>query len=215
MEIIQTQPNLQKNLMMAKGFLQSVVTSNFCATGFTLQSNTIMPEKVTITPSNTKCLLTIFLPKKFHLLEHFKDSPLYDEISNIIDFLTDTSINFDSEFLDRIAIPPVPQFIVDKEILKQIYEALKLYLIVEFDYKGRWNQELSHRRVHPYQLILDDGKYYLYGFSEERNDTRIFSLGNMQNLVITNSSFVLPHDYEFQKQPKNTKSNFTNILAQW
>ena len=56
---------IKKNLMMAKEFLQSVVTSNFCATGFTLQSNTITPEKVTITPSNTKCLLTIFLPKKF------------------------------------------------------------------------------------------------------------------------------------------------------
>ena len=55
---------------------------------------------------------TLFAAK--HLLEHFKDSPLYDEISNIIDFLTDTSINFDSEFLDRIAVPPVPQFIVDK-----------------------------------------------------------------------------------------------------
>lgn len=153
---------------------------------FEMPLNNISPEKIQ----------TLFAAK--HLLEHFKNSPIYDEISKIIDFLTDTNINYDSEFLDRIAVPPVPEFIVDKEILKKIYEALKLDLIVEFDYKGRWNQELSHRRVHPYQLILDDGKYYLYGFSEERNDTRIFSLGNMQNFVITNSSFVLPSGYEFQ-----------------
>ena len=55
---------LAKKFNAGKGFLQSVVTSNFCVIGFTLQSNTITPEKVTITPSNTKCLLTIFLPKK-------------------------------------------------------------------------------------------------------------------------------------------------------
>ena len=143
-------------------------------------------------------LQTLFAAK--HLLAHFEDSPIYVEISNIIDFLTDTTIKEDSEFLRRIALPPIPKFIVDKEILNKVYEALNNNFIIEFDYQGRRRAENTHRKVHPYQLILDDGKYFLYGFSEERNDTRIFSLGNMQNLVITNSSFVLPLDYEFQKQ---------------
>ena len=88
---------------------------------FEMPLNNISPEKIQ----------TLFAAK--HLLEHFKNSPIYDEISKIIDFLTDTNINYDSEFLDRIAVPPVPEFIVDKEILKKIYEALKLDLIVEFD----------------------------------------------------------------------------------
>jgi len=72
--------------------------------------------------------------------------------------------------------------------------------IIEFDYSGRWNQEISHRKVHPYQLILEDGKYFLYGYSEERSDVRIFSLGNMQNLLITKETFTLPKDFEFQNR---------------
>ena len=160
--------------------------------GYYYTENFEMP----INSVSTDNLQTLFAAK--HLLQHFNDSPVYEEISRIIDFLTDTTINTDSLFLERIALPPVPQFIIDKEVLNKIYESIKGNLIVEFDYKGRWNQEESHRKVHPYQLILDDGKYYLYGFSEERNAVRIFSLGNMKNLVVTEQVFKLPKDYKFQ-----------------
>mgnify|MGYP003327234310 CR=1 FL=1 len=50
----------------------------------------------------------------------FITGPVYEEISRIIDFLTDTTINTDSLFLERIALPPVPQFIIDKEVLNKI-----------------------------------------------------------------------------------------------
>ena len=134
-----------------------------------------------------------------HLLAHFADTPIYAEISNIIDFLTDITLKTDTEFSKRIALPPVPKFIIDKKILAAIYDALRKNLIIEFDYEGRWNTEYTHRRVRPYQLIFDDGKYFLYGFSEERNDVRIFSLGNIKNINITEETFTLPKDFEFQK----------------
>ena len=143
-------------------------------------------------------LQTLFAAK--HLLEHFKDTPLYEEISNIIDFLTETSLEIDSTFLKRVTLSPVPKFLVDKNLIAEIYRALQENAIIEFDYSGRWNQEISHRKVHPYQLILEDGKYFLYGYSEERSDVRIFSLGNMQNLLVTKETFTLPKDFEFQNR---------------
>lgn len=141
--------------------------------------------------------LQIFFAAK-HLLQHFNDTPIYKEISNIIDFLTETSTESDSNFLKRIALPPTPKFIFDKLILNKIYDALKNNQVVEFDYTGRWNTDLYHRKVHPYQLILDDGKYFLYGYAQERNDVRFFSLSNIKNLIVTNEIFILPKDYEFQ-----------------
>jgi predicted DNA-binding transcriptional regulator YafY len=146
-------------------------------------------------------LQTLFAAK--HLLAHFEDSPIYAEISNIIDFLTDTTIKEDSEFLSRIALPPIPKFIVDKEILNKVYEALKNNFIIEFDYQGRRRAENTHRKVHPYQLVLDDGKYYLYGYSEEREAVRIFSLGRIENLTITEKTFKLPKKFEFSKKCGN------------
>ena len=143
-------------------------------------------------------LQSLFAAKQ--LLIHFKESPIYQEISSIIDFLSDLNTNGNSKILNRITVPPIPKFIVDTKILNNIYIALQSNNIIEFDYKGRWDSSLQHRKVRHYQLILDDGQYFLYGFSEEKNDVRIFSLGRMENLIVKPEVFTLPSDYEFENK---------------
>ena len=130
------------------------------------------------------------------LLSSFQGSPLYEEISGVIDFVTDTQAAGKSALLKRIAIPPAPKFAVDKQVWEDIIRALRGNYIIEFDYIGRWNPDKEHRRVRPYQILLEDGVCYLYGFAEERNDTRLFVLGRMRNLKVTDSLFELPADYE-------------------
>lgn len=46
---------------------------------------------------------------------------------------------------------------------------------------------------------MDNGNYFLYGFSEERNETRLFSLARIKNPKITEETFLLPQDFEFEK----------------
>ena len=134
------------------------------------------------------------------LLSSFQGSPLYDKISGVIDFVTDAQAVGKSALLNRIAIPPVPKFSVDKWVWDDVIRALRDNLIIEFDYIGRWDTEQHHRRVLPYQILLEEGVCYLYGFAEEREDTRLFVLSRIKNLEITADHFKLPADYEMVSQ---------------
>ena len=138
-----------------------------------------------------------FLSAAKTLLSSFYGSPLYDEIARVIDFVTDTQTAGKSTLLKRIAIPPTPKFAVDKSVWDDVIKALQDNSVIEFDYTGRWDTAMSHRRVHPYQILLNNGVCYLFGFAEERNDTRLFVLSRMKRLKVTADHFVLPADYEF------------------
>jgi len=132
------------------------------------------------------------------LLSHFKGTPIYEEVSNVIDFLADSAPQVNSQLLNRIALPPNPQLLIEENVWKVIMNALQENTIIEFEYNGRWNTETTHRKVHPYQLVLDDGRYFLYGYSEERKDTRLFLLTRIKNPKGTNDSFILPPDFDFE-----------------
>lgn len=153
---------------------------------FEMPLNTITSQK----------LSSLFAAKM--MLANFKGSPLYEEVSNVIDSLAVTTTQKYSEFLCRIAIPPSPQVIVDDKVWDIVIESLQRNAIMEFDYKGRWNTETTHRKIRPYQLVLDDGKYFLYGYSEERNATRLFLLSRITNPKQSDKVFELPADYEFE-----------------
>ncbi|MBP5576065.1 MAG: WYL domain-containing protein [Treponema sp.] len=131
------------------------------------------------------------------LLSSYEGTPVYEEVEKIIDLLTDSKSTGNSTFLNRIAIPPAPKIIVDEKIWSEIVKAMRENRVIEFDYNGIWNTETSHRRVHPYQILLDDGVCFVFGFSEERNAERIFALNRIKNLLVTNDAFELPEDFDF------------------
>ena len=131
------------------------------------------------------------------LLSSFEGSPMYKSISDVINFVTDTQGIGKSALLKRIAVAPAPKFVTKEETWSKVIEALQNNLIIEFDYEGRWNTEISHRRVRPYQILIDEGKCLLFGYSEERKSERLFVLNRMYNLAVTEEHFELPENFEF------------------
>ena len=134
------------------------------------------------------------------LLSSFEDSPMYKSISEVINFVTDTQGIGKSALLKRIAVAPAPKFITKEETWSKVLEALQNNLIIEFDYKGRWNTEITHRRVRPYQILMDEGQCLLFGYSEERKAERLFVLNRMCNLAVTDEHFELPENFEFSSR---------------
>lgn len=132
------------------------------------------------------------------LLAHYKDTPLYDEVNRVLDFLCDTRGYGSSGFMERIATPPSPRIVIDEKIWNEVCKAMHENRVIEFDYNGRWNTETTHRSVHPYQLLLDDGMCFVFGYAEERKAERLFSISRMKNLTVTNRKFELPADYQFE-----------------
>ena len=141
------------------------------------------------------------------LLSHFEGTPIYDQLYSLIDYLAPNDM-CNSPMINRIAVPPVSKAFYDKNIWTTIYKAMKTNQIIEFDYNGLLRKEITHRRVHPYQLVMDEGQVYVFGYSEEREAERIFSLTRISNMVITKDRFELPADYDFSKRCSSGKFGF-------
>lgn len=62
--------------------------------------------------------------------------------------------------------------------------------IVEFDYYNR-EGEKSFRRVEPIQVWFKSKAWYLKGFSLTKQDIRLFKIGRIKNLVVTDKSFTV------------------------
>ncbi len=103
------------------------------------------------------------------LLSHYKNTPVYPYYSR-----------------------PTVETTVNQDIWKAIQDALNKNHILQFDYTDRWGKQTEQRKLRPYQLVLDDGVCYLFGFDELRNAERIFSLVRMRNAVVTDEAFELP-----------------------
>jgi predicted DNA-binding transcriptional regulator YafY len=133
------------------------------------------------------------------LLSLYRDTPLYDPARNFLTLITapmTDQVNPDW-FENRIMVPPVASTPVNGEIWNAIIVGLKGNKTISFEYKGVWDGGYKTRRVRPYQLLFDTGVWYLYGYAEERKGIRLFSLARMQKLMVTDTVFTLPPDYDY------------------
>lgn len=130
------------------------------------------------------------------LLEQYQNTPLYKSVIDKIEELAEMPI----EVFSRIAVPPKPEYNKeDQKKFSKIFDYMIQNLKIQFYYTGRWHgDERKNRVVRPYQLLLDNGTCYLYGYDEEKQDDRLFVLRRMEEIRhVNNERFELPSDYEF------------------
>jgi len=142
-------------------------------------------------------LLALGMAKSIFSL--YRETPLYEASSHLLEsIITPIASDGSHDWLEkRIAVPPVASAKVDGGIWEVIVKGLKENRIVTFDYQRTWDDEPQNRKVRPYQLLFDSGVWYLYGFSEERRATRIFSLPRIKNAQITREIFPLPKNFSY------------------
>ena len=147
------------------------------------------------------------------LLSHYKNTPIYEEACSVLDLLSSNAMDGkNAALMNRIAVAPTVETTINQEIWNAIQDALNQNHILQFDYTDRWGKETERRRLRPYQLVLDEGVCYLFGFDELRQAERIFSLVRMRNVVVTEESFDLPDDFEFENRCKD--GNFGAVFRQ-
>lgn len=139
------------------------------------------------------------------LISYCKGTPVYDEICTLIDFLCDDGKDSENSFIDRIAVPPAPESFTDKKIWNLVVQAMRENRKIEFDYQGHWNKSETHRKIRPYQILVDEGICYCFGFCELRNAERLFVLNKMKNPKIIEETFSLPKDFDFSSRCKGGK----------
>ena len=133
------------------------------------------------------------------LLNQYQNTSFYEDIIERVEELSEMPINDFS----RIAVPPKLEYSEeDQKKFKTIFDLMIKNYKIQFYYKGRWHgDERKNRIVHPYQLLLENGTCYLYGYDEEKSADRIFVLRRMEEIrTKAGEKFELPVDYEFSER---------------
>jgi predicted DNA-binding transcriptional regulator YafY len=165
-------------------------------------------------------LLTLGMTKS--LLSLYKNTPLYDTAYALMDVITapldaaDENYNetnkTNSWYEDRIVVPQPASAPVPPELWNIIITALRENRMMTFDYQGVNDEDYKSRCVDAWQLLFDNGAWYLYSFDRKRKAVRMFALGRMQNAVLSTETFKLPPNYDYASCTGKDKDG--NVLAQ-
>jgi predicted DNA-binding transcriptional regulator YafY len=141
------------------------------------------------------------------LLSLYRDTPLYDSARRLLDDITAPLTRDEADaggagpwYENRIVVPPVASAPVDAHVWETLVSAMRENRLVAFDYHGIRDAARTARLVRPYQLLFDNGLWFLFGYAEERSALRMFNLSRIKNVSLTNETFTLPKDYDYRIQ---------------
>lgn len=125
-------------------------------------------------------------------LSQFKNSPVFKQYASAIDKIADR-INLSENIQDR-AIDQFVEFetlptIRGNEFLEKILDAAKRSKKLNFHYQSYKGSKGKQRTVHPYLLKEYSNRWYLIGFSEEKQFVIVYALDRIEHLQITDESF--------------------------
>jgi predicted DNA-binding transcriptional regulator YafY len=128
-----------------------------------------------------------------------KNTPLFESVSNLLEGLVAPfKTRQNTSWIDkRIAVPPVPETVIPIDLWSAVIDSLRENKILEFDYWGAKDFLYRKRRIHPYQLVFDNGRWCLFAWAEDRKAVRLFSLSRMRNVRKTMEDFKLPENFDF------------------
>ncbi|QFT91115.1 HTH domain protein [Bacillus sp. THAF10] len=113
----------------------------------------------------------------------YDDKQLKQIIEKLSSIKTNANpINQAPIFLDFGGWGPTEKRIEKVQIIKQAIESKK---VVSFEYIDI-NGNATERKIEPITLILKINKWYVYSFCTLREEYRLFKLGRMRNVTLTN-----------------------------
>jgi len=134
------------------------------------------------------------------ILAMYKDTPIYHAANNLLNcIIAPMAAESATDWYEsRIVVPLLPSTPVLPDVWNSIITALKENRILTFEYKGERDETHQKRRVWPYQLLFENGLWYLYGYAEERNGPRVFSLARMKKVALAAGTFTLPKNFDYR-----------------
>ncbi|MDR2662821.1 MAG: WYL domain-containing protein [Treponema sp.] len=136
------------------------------------------------------------------LITLYRDTPLYPAGRELLDTITASLSAGEGPgkpwYEDRIVVPPVAAAPVSGKLWDTVIAGLRENRVIAFEYLGLNDEKYISRRVRPYQLLFDNGLWFLYGYAEERRALRIFSLPRIQNTLLTGDFFKLPAGFDYR-----------------
>ena len=134
------------------------------------------------------------------LLEQYRNTPLENQLRSVFQKITNClpdRITVDTSFLNpRITFIPDRIETIKPEFFKIIFDSMKNYCSLSFEYRPLQKPSFMERTIDPYHAVCQRGNWYVIGKCYDKGDIRIFSFGRMKNVVMTNKKFSIPKDFK-------------------
>ena len=132
------------------------------------------------------------------ILEQFKDTELHDTFDHAVEKIMETlcirKVLHNDPLEKTIQLEKAPYF-KGSQLIPKLLETIKRGLIVSFDYHF-FEREVQTYLLHPYLLKEYRNRWYLIGFSPERNAIRTFGLDRIENLQISKDQFKVMDNFD-------------------
>ena len=131
------------------------------------------------------------------LLQQFKNTPIYNQVKDLILFLQPEIVKDDDVFSSgRVIVSPQMDYDINVRNWDKVYEAIHKNHKIRFRYLKPYTNNEAQRIVCPYQLVLDNGSVYLFAYSEYADNVLLYDLSYMTDIVVTPEEFDLPENYD-------------------
>lgn len=163
------------------------------------------------------------------VLQQYKNTPLYDSVTDLIYFLQPEIAKSDKIFSSgRVIVSPQMEYDINTRNWEKVYDALQRNHKLRFRYTKPYTNNEAQRIVWPFQLVLDNGSVYLFAYSEYADLVLLYDLNYMTDVVVLNEEFDLPEDYDINNYSgggrlgaykgdkiENYKIRFTGYAKEW
>jgi len=141
-----------------------------------------------------------------NLLSLYKNTPIHDTAQHFLESITSPLEGADGSqwHEDRVIVPQIPSVQFSLDVWNCICEALQKNCVLSFNYRATWKSGYTPRHVYPYQLLYDNGAWYLYAYSKEGKGTRMYSLPRIQNISLQAETFKFPASADFRLHMENS-----------
>jgi predicted DNA-binding transcriptional regulator YafY len=188
-------PTISRDIEFMRDMLEAPIEYDYQHKGYYYAEKTFrLPAAFT----SANDMLALGMAKT--LLSLYRNTPIHEAASHLLESITAPLEDRRNPewYEDRIIVPPAPSVPIAPEIWHIICESLRENRILTFEYRSAWYEDYQIRRVHPWQLLFDNGSWYLYAWSEERSSPRMFSLSRMRQLIFCAETFNLPKNHDFR-----------------
>jgi len=84
-------------------------------------------------------------------------------------------------------------------VYDQLVEAIARRRAVQIDYGSLTEWEAIQTRLRPYQLLFNRHSWYVVGRSSLHKEPRMFNLGRIKSLTVTNEKFAMPRGFSMDR----------------
>ena len=194
-------PTISRDIEYMKDIMKAPIEYDFTRKGYYYSDKTFrLPAAI----ASAEDMLAIGMAK--NLLSLYKNTPMYDTALQFMESITSPLGDKENSrlFEDRIIVPTIPSVQFDSDVWECICEGLKKNRVLSFEYRSTWESCYTPRHVNPYQLLFDNGAWYLYAYSKEGKGMRMYSLPRIRNITLEKETFTFPSSEDFRLRIENS-----------